>query len=63
MKSKEKRKSKNNNLKHQTDGHNSPNSSYDQEKIYGNIDGAPFNIAIPENNIKGRHNIFKIEHK
>ena len=41
MKSKEKRKSKNNNLKHQTDGHNSPNSSYDQEKNDGSNKDIP----------------------
>ena len=41
MKSKEKRKSKNNNLKHQTDGHNTPNSSYDKEKNDGSNKDIP----------------------
>ena len=34
--------------------------SYSDDYILGNVFGNNFNIKIPENNIKGRHNIFNI---
>ena len=34
--------------------------SYTDENIFGNIQGNKFNLTIPQNNIKGKHNIFNI---